>query len=91
MADYALKLYIAGDSVHSDRAVRNLQRICGDLSACGCRITIVDVLEDPAQAEIDRVLATPTLIRVFPEPQRRVIGDLSDADRVLTVLGLPCL
>jgi circadian clock protein KaiB len=88
-APYAFTLYVTGQTVRSERAVATLRWICERLG--GCELTIVDVLERPDLAEDEKVLATPTAIRRRPLPTRRVIGDLSDTDRVILGLGLPLL
>ncbi len=83
-----LKLYIAGRTARSERAVLQAQRLCEREFESRCELVVVDILEDPAPAEQARILATPTLIKESPQPQRRVIGDLSDIDRVILALGL---
>jgi circadian clock protein KaiB len=85
---YVLALYITGQSAQSQLAVANLRSLCDHLGD-SCELTIVDVLERPQAAEDERILATPTLIRRRPLPPRRVIGDLSDRDKVSTWLDLP--
>lgn len=81
-----LKLYITGRSPRAERAIANLRRLCKEeLEGC-YELEIIDVLEHPELAETDRILATPTLIKQLPPPLRRVIGDLSNRDKVL--LGL---
>lgn len=81
-----LKLYITGRTPRAERAIDNLRRLCKDeLEGC-YEVEIIDVLEHPQLAENDRILATPTLIKQLPPPLRRVIGDLSNSDKVL--LGL---
>ena len=67
-------------------AIANLRRICEEDLRGNYKLEIIDVLEHPQRAEDDRILATPTLIKQLPPPLRRVIGDLSDKDKVL--LGL---
>ena|SRR3954470_24236123 len=89
MERYLLKLYVTGRTPRSERAVANLRRICAGALGDGYDLEIVDVLEQPQQAERDRILVTPTLIRLAPLPPRRVLGDLSDTARVLWALGLP--
>ena len=86
MSNYILKLYISGGSPRAQAAIANLKRICEEDLAGRYSLEIIDVLEHPAEAELDKVLATPTLIKQLPPPLRRVIGDLSDKDKVL--LGL---
>jgi circadian clock protein KaiB len=86
LAKFQLKLYITGASARADMAIANLRRICEDELRGEYELEIIDVLEHPEAAEDDRILATPTLIKNLPPPLRRVIGDLSDKDKVL--LGL---
>lgn len=88
MKRYALKLYITGKSVHSQQAITNLERLCAQALAGEYELRVVDVLEAPAEAEADRILATPTLIRERPQPVRRVMGDLSDTQKVIAALEL---
>jgi len=83
---YTLKLFITGTNPRAEAAISNLRRICDQELKGQYSLEIVDVLEDPEAAEVDRVLATPTLIKRLPPPLRRVIGDMSDKDKVL--LGL---
>ena len=83
-----LTLYVAGANPRSERAIQNLRQI-GDVFFAGrCRIEIVDVLRRPEAAESARIMATPTLVREQPEPERRVIGDLSDQATVLKALSI---
>jgi circadian clock protein KaiB len=84
---YLLTLFVAGQSVRTERAVANLRRICARLGD-RCELTIVDVLERPELAEREKILATPTVIRNRPLPRRRVIGDLSDQEKVVLELDL---
>lgn len=86
MDKYLLKLYITGRTQRSESAIANLRRICETELAGQYQLRVIDVLEQPALAEQERILATPTLIKELPPPMRRIIGDLSDTDRVL--LGL---
>jgi circadian clock protein KaiB len=87
MESYRLKLYITGQTTNSDQAIENL-RYLFDQSGVNYELSIVDVLEHPQLAEEDKVLATPTLIKISPLPVRRIIGDLSNLDRVIVGLGL---
>src|SRR5690348_17039999 len=80
---FVLKLYVTGTSPRTRQAIENLQRICEQELRGRYQLEIIDVLEQPQAAEDDRVLATPTLIKQLPPPLRRVIGDLSDKDKVL--------
>lgn len=86
MSKYLLKLYVTGSSARTSIAIANLQRICEQDLAGEYETEIIDVLEFPQRAEDERILATPTLIKMLPPPLRRVIGDLSDKEKVL--LGL---
>lgn len=88
MDRYVLKLYVTGLTSRSQRAVATLRRLCETELSGRYELLVVDVLEKPELAERDKVLATPTVIKERPEPERRIIGDLSDADRVLDALDL---
>ena len=83
----SFRLYVTGEAVNSVRARRNLEELRAHLPG-SWEVEVVDVLESPARAEEDRVLATPTLIKSSPPPTRRIIGDLSDRERVLMSLGM---
>lgn len=83
---YLLKLYVLGKTAKAERAVSNLRDICERELGGAYELEIIDVLEHPQLAEDEKILATPTLIKQLPPPLRRVIGDLSDKDKVL--LGL---
>jgi circadian clock protein KaiB len=85
-AKYLLKLYVTGTSPRAEVAIANLRRICEQELSGQYRLEIIDVLKEPQVAEDDKILATPTLIKQLPPPLRRVIGDLSDKEKVL--LGL---
>lgn len=86
LSKYILTLYVTGTSPRTQIAIDNLNRICSQELAGRYELEIVDVLEHPQRAEDERILATPTLIKQLPPPLRRVIGDLSDKEKVL--LGL---
>ncbi|HEY6089237.1 MAG TPA: circadian clock KaiB family protein [Gemmatimonadaceae bacterium] len=81
-----MTLYVTGSSPRARIAIGNLKRICDQELEGHYELEIVDVLENPQRAEDEKILATPTLIKQLPLPLRRVIGDLSDKDKVL--LGL---
>jgi circadian clock protein KaiB len=85
---YLLKLFVTGTSPRAAVAVENLRRICAEQLDGRFRIQVIDVLEEPHLAEEERVLATPTLIKRLPPPLRRIIGDLSDQEKVLLGLEL---
>lgn len=85
---YNLRLYVAGKTPKSIAALRNLQTICEQHLAGRYRIEIVDLLERPQLAAGDQILAVPTLVRRLPPPLKRIIGNLSDSERVLVGLDL---
>jgi len=85
---WKLRLYVAGQMPHTTRALENLMRICEKHLAGRYEIEVVDVLQNPHLARGDRVLAVPTLVRKLPEPVRKIVGDLSDEERVLVDLDL---
>jgi circadian clock protein KaiB len=83
-----LRLYVAGQSPKSLKACANLMRICEEHLDARYDIEIVDLLEHPQLAAGDEIVAIPTLVRRLPAPMRKIIGDLSDSDRVLVGLQL---
>lgn len=83
-----LKLYITGRTSRSENAISNLQRICSEEFKNNYILQIIDVLEQPQLAEDEKILATPTLIKELPPPLRRIIGDLSNSEKVLLGLDL---
>jgi circadian clock protein KaiB len=88
MNKYLLKLYITGLTPRSERAIANLRRICEEELASQYEMVIIDILERPQLAEDEKILATPMLIKQLPPPLRRIIGDLSDAEKVILGLDL---
>lgn len=88
MSKYVLKLYVAGATPRSIRAISNLEAICENELGGNYEMMIIDVLERPQLAEDERIVATPTLIKELPPPLRRIIGDLSDKEKVLIGLDL---
>jgi circadian clock protein KaiB len=85
---YMLRLYIAGASSRSARAIKNIQKICEKHLAGQYQLEVVDLYQQPARAAEGQVLAAPTLVKEEPSPARRLVGDLSDEVRVLAGLGL---
>ena len=85
---YILRLYVAGQTPKSVRALANLRRICETYLAPDYRIEVVDLLQNPKLAEGDQIVAIPTLVRQLPPPVRKIIGDLSATDRVLIGLDI---
>lgn len=83
-----LRLYVAGQTRKSLTALTNLKRFCEEHLAGQYRLEVVDLLEDPRRAQTDQILAIPTLVRKLPEPIRKIIGDLSNTERVLVGFDL---
>jgi circadian clock protein KaiB len=81
-----LRLYVAGDSPKSRTALNNLRKLCEEHLNGRYSIQVIDLAKDPAQAKVHQIVAIPTLIRELPEPMKRVIGDLSNADKALVTL-----
>lgn len=88
MPKWELRLYVAGRTPRSARALVNLQRICEHHMKGEYRIEVIDVAANPELAIADQVLALPTLVRKLPEPMKKIIGDLSNEERVLVGLDL---
>ena len=85
---YRLRLYVAGQTPKSVLALENLKQICEEhLQGC-YEIEVIDLLENPQLAKGDQILALPTLVRRLPEPIKKIIGDLSNKERVLVGLDL---
>jgi circadian clock protein KaiB len=85
---YILKLYVAGNTPNSMRALKTLRNILDTEFQGVYALKVIDVLKNPQLAEEDKILATPTLAKILPPPVRRIIGDLSDRERVLIGLDL---
>jgi circadian clock protein KaiB len=83
-----LRLYIAGQTARSRAAIGNLKKICAEHLAGRYHIEVVDLLERPQLAAGDQILAIPTLVRKLPVPIRKIIGDLSNTERVLVGLDI---
>ena len=86
--EWQLRLYIAGHTPKSVRALNNLKKLCEENLAGIYAIEIIDLLQNPQLAEGDQILAVPTLVRKFPEPIRKIIGDLSNEEKVLVGLNI---
>lgn len=87
-AEWQLRLYVAGQTSKSLAALANLQRLCETHLVGRYSIEVVDLRENPALAAGDQILALPTLVRRLPEPIKKIIGDLSNEERVLVGLDL---
>ncbi|MFT5590856.1 MAG: circadian clock protein KaiB [Bradyrhizobium sp.] len=85
---YLLRLYVAGQTPKCMQAFVNLKKICEEHLAGKYQIEVIDLLENPTLASGDQILAIPTLVRKLPEPVRKIIGDLSNSERVLIGLDL---
>jgi circadian clock protein KaiB len=85
---YRLRLYVAGQSARSVAAITNLKRVCEQHLQGRYVVEVIDLLEQPQLAKGDQIVAVPTLVLKLPEPVRRIIGDLSNTDRVLVGLDL---
>jgi circadian clock protein KaiB len=85
---YRLRLYVAGQTPKSVLAFRNLKQICEEHLQGRYEIEIIDLLQNPQLAVGDQILAVPTLVRRLPEPIKKIIGDLSNTERVLVGLDL---
>lgn len=85
---YVLKLYVAGQTTRSIAALENLRAICEHHLEGKYSIEVIDLAQNPRLARTDQIVAVPTLVRKLPEPMRKIIGDLSDRERVIVGLKL---
>lgn len=85
---WELRLYVAGQTAKSLAAFANLKKVCEEHLAGKYQIEVVDLLENPQLAKGDQIVALPTLVRKLPQPIRKIIGDLSNTERVLVGLQL---
>jgi circadian clock protein KaiB len=85
---WKLRLYVAGETPRSVAAIENLRRICADYMGTRYEIEVVDLAKNPGLAREDQVLAIPTLVRQIPPPAKKIIGDLSNVERVLVGLDV---
>lgn len=85
---WELRLYIAGETARAAAAFANLEKICEEHMAGKYKIEIIDLLKNPKLASGDQIVAVPTLVRKLPQPVRKIIGDLSNTQRVLVGLDL---
>ena len=88
MTTWELRLYVAGQTSKSMAAFSNLKKLCEEHLQGQYRIEVIDLLENPALAKGDQIFAIPTLVRKLPEPIKKIIGDLSNKERVLVGLNL---
>ena len=85
---YVLKLYVTGVTPRSQAALKNLKKILNEDYKGVYSLKVIDVMKQPKLAEDDKILATPTLIKILPPPVARIIGDLSDREKILLGLDL---
>jgi circadian clock protein KaiB len=85
---YKLRLFVTGSTARSARAIENMRRICEENLQGRYDLEVIDVYQDPEATKELQVVATPTLVKILPEPLRRIIGDLSDTERVFAGLDL---
>ena len=88
LAQWNLRLYVAGQTPRSLTAFKNLKEICEEYLQGKYHIEVVDLMENPTLARGDQILAVPTLVRKLPQPIRKIIGDLSNTERVLVGLDI---
>ena len=87
-AKILLRLYVAGQTPKSLQALSNLKKLCADHLECDYKIEIIDLIKNPQLAQDDQILAIPTLVRSLPMPIRKIIGDLSNTEKVLVGLNV---
>ena len=85
---YVLRLYVTGKTPNSLRAIANLTELCDKYLPGRYDLQVIDIYQQPTLAEEDQIVATPTLVKELPPPLRKMIGDLSDRERVLVRLDL---
>ena len=85
---YLFRLYVAGDAPNSARARSNLQAICDEHLASCYDLELVDILQDPRRALEDNILVTPTLVKLLPLPEVKLVGNLNEKAQVLLALGI---
>jgi len=86
---FELSLYVTGMTPRSTRAITAVRQLCEELLRGRYKLEIIDVYQQPALSQLEQIIATPTLIKKGPAPQRRLIGDMSNRARLLAGLGLP--
>lgn len=88
LPEYELRLFITGVTPNSVRAINNIRRICESYLKGRYELQIIDVYQDTALAQQEQIVALPLLIKKFPLPERKLIGDLSETEKVLNALGV---
>lgn len=87
-ATYVLRLYVAGTNLHSVRAIENTRRLCDEFLRGRCELHVIDLYQQPTLAQRDRILTVPALVKLFPPPTVRFVGDMSDTGKILRGLGI---
>ena len=85
---YELRLYVSGSSPRSGQAIANVRSVCDEFLAGRYDLEVIDIYQQPGVAATEQIIAAPTLIKITPKPLRRLIGDLSDRNKVLAGLNL---
>lgn len=85
---YVLRLFVTGQTVRSQHAIANMRKICKDHLDGRYDLEVIDVYQEPEKTKDFQIVATPTLVKVLPEPLRKIIGDLSDQEKVLAGLNI---
>jgi circadian clock protein KaiB len=86
--NYVLRLFVTGTTTRSQQAISNIRKICDEYLIGRCDLEVVDVYLHPEATRDFQIVATPTLVKILPEPLRRIVGDLSDRARVLASLNI---
>jgi circadian clock protein KaiB len=86
--EYVLRLYVSGQTPRSVLAIENMRRICGEHLSQRYNLEVIDIYQHPEACQQEQIIAVPTLIKVLPHPLRRIIGDLSNTEKVLIGLNL---
>lgn len=87
-SELSLKLFVTGASPNSAKAIANLKNLCEQYFDCKYNLEIIDIYQQPLRAKEEQIVALPMLLKIFPLPIKRMIGDLSDTKKVLNGLGL---
>lgn len=85
---YVLRLYVTGTTLRSAKAIETIRALCDDYLAGHYELTVVDIYQQPTAVQADQIIAAPTLVKSEPLPHKRLVGDLSDRDRILVGLDL---
>ena len=88
VAEWKLRLYVAGQTPKSLTAFANLRRLCEEHLAGRYEIEVIDLLKHPELAQSDQIIALPTLVRKLPQPFKRIVGDLSNSERVIVGMNI---